>query len=66
MNDMPPFFPIDEPELKIIGAMHRMAEDISYDCDTCQYDDVCSDVESLRAMHQAVQKRKKSIEKGNV
>ena len=44
--------------IKIIGAMNKMAEELSFDCTTCEYNAVCSDVAELRAMRRALKKRK--------
>jgi CO dehydrogenase/acetyl-CoA synthase beta subunit len=52
--------PVSEGVSKLIGAMNKMAEEMSVDCDTCDYSDVCSDVAELRAMRKA-NKRKKVV-----
>lgn len=57
LEDMKPFLPIAENALKIIGAMNKMIEDVSYDCETCEYSDVCEDVEDLRKMRRTLQER---------
>jgi CO dehydrogenase/acetyl-CoA synthase beta subunit len=44
---------ISDNVTKIIGAMNKMAEEMSFDCDTCEYTDVCSDVEELRSMRRS-------------
>jgi CO dehydrogenase/acetyl-CoA synthase beta subunit len=44
--------------VKIIGAMNKMAADLSFDCDTCEYNDVCDDVSELRNMHSKLKKEK--------
>ena len=38
----------------IISAMNKMAENLSFDCDECEYNEVCADVGELRAMHAAM------------
>ncbi len=35
---------------KLIGAMNKMAAEMSFDCGTCDYTDICSEVEDLRNM----------------
>lgn len=40
--------------IQIIGAMNKMAEELSFDCDTCDYSDVCSDVAELRSMRKTM------------
>lgn len=44
---------ISDNVTKIIGAMNKMAEEMSFDCDSCEYTDVCSDVEELRSMRRS-------------
>jgi hypothetical protein len=34
----------------LISAMNKMAEEMSFDCDACEYNEVCGDVEELRSM----------------
>ncbi|MDZ7832446.1 MAG: hypothetical protein U5L07_11900 [Desulfobacterales bacterium] len=50
--------------IKIIGAMNKMAEELSFDCTTCEYNAVCSDVAELRAMRKALKKRKAASHAG--
>ncbi|HNR87658.1 MAG TPA: hypothetical protein PKM65_04920 [Spirochaetota bacterium] len=35
---------------RLIGAMNKMAQEMSFDCGVCDYTDVCSEVEDLRSM----------------
>ncbi|MBP7582700.1 MAG: hypothetical protein KBA61_01620 [Spirochaetes bacterium] len=35
---------------RLIGAMNKMAKEMSFDCGTCDFTDVCSEVEDLRNM----------------
>jgi CO dehydrogenase/acetyl-CoA synthase beta subunit len=48
---------IADEAVKIIGAMNKMAADISFDCDTCEYNEVCDDVAELRSMHTKLKKK---------
>lgn len=41
----------------LISAMNKMAEEMSFDCDTCDYNDVCGDVEELRSMRDSLKNR---------
>lgn len=59
-QDMKPFLPIAENTLRIIGAMNKMIEEVSYDCDTCEYSDVCGEAEELRELRRSLQKRGKT------
>jgi CO dehydrogenase/acetyl-CoA synthase beta subunit len=47
---------IADEAVKIIGAMNKMAADLSFDCDTCEYNEVCDDVSELRNMHAKLKK----------
>jgi CO dehydrogenase/acetyl-CoA synthase beta subunit len=38
---------------RMIGAMHKMAEEEDFDCDTCEYQDVCDDAGELKKMREA-------------
>jgi CO dehydrogenase/acetyl-CoA synthase beta subunit len=42
---------------RLISAMNKMAEELSFDCDTCDYNDVCGDVAELRNMRKAMAKK---------
>ena len=44
---------VSDNVMRIIGAMNKMAEEMSFDCDTCEYTDVCSDVAELRSMRKS-------------
>ena len=39
--------------IKIISAMNKMTGEMSFDCDSCEYNDVCNDVEELRSMRRS-------------
>jgi CO dehydrogenase/acetyl-CoA synthase beta subunit len=60
LKDMQPFMPIADSALRIISAMNKMIEDVSFDCESCEYNDVCSDVQELRAMRKSLEKRKEA------
>lgn len=42
--------PLGEKVTKVIGAMNKMLRELSFDCDTCEYFDVCKEVMELRSM----------------
>jgi CO dehydrogenase/acetyl-CoA synthase beta subunit len=48
---------IADDVFKLISAMNKMAEELSFDCDTCDYNDVCGDVAELRNMRKAMAKK---------
>lgn len=41
---------------RIIRAMNKMVEELSCDCGSCDYSDVCSEVEELRSMRRSIKK----------
>ena len=49
---------ISDDIFRLISAMNKMAEELSFDCDTCDYSDVCGDVAELRSMRKKLQKKK--------
>jgi CO dehydrogenase/acetyl-CoA synthase beta subunit len=44
---------------RVIGAMNKMAREMDFDCDECEYQDVCDDAAELKKMREA-QMRKSS------
>lgn len=42
----------------IIAAMNKMVEEMSFDCGSCDYQDVCDDVSELRQMRNALEQSK--------
>ncbi len=42
--------PPGEKAARLIGAMNRMASELSLDCGSCGFSDVCAEVDGLRAM----------------
>jgi CO dehydrogenase/acetyl-CoA synthase beta subunit len=47
---------VADEAVKIIGAMNKMAAGLSFDCDTCEYNEVCDDVAELRSVHSKLKK----------
>jgi len=47
---------------RIIAAMNKMADEMSFDCDECDYRDVCDDADYLKKMR-TVYRRKTTGEK---
>lgn len=39
---------------RLIGAMNKMAEELSFDCGSCDYTDICGEVEGLRNMRKSL------------
>ncbi len=48
---------VSDDVFKRISAMNKMTEELSFDCDTCDYNDVCGDVAELRAMRNALKNK---------
>jgi hypothetical protein len=40
--------------VQLISAMNKMAGEMSFDCDECEFSEVCTDVEELRSMRDAL------------
>lgn len=43
--------------MQYISAMTKMSEEMNFDCDTCEYQDVCSEAEELQGMRQSLMKK---------
>ncbi len=48
---------VSSKAFRIISAMNKMAEELSCDCGSCDYSDVCSEVEELRSMRRSTNKK---------
>jgi CO dehydrogenase/acetyl-CoA synthase beta subunit len=53
--------PIAESVMTIIAAMNKMATELSFDCDTCEYAEVCDDVAELRSMRHTLKQREAKV-----
>lgn len=51
--------PVASQVEQINNAMTKMMEEMSFDCDECEYSDVCDDVSELRAMHKVMKEKEK-------
>jgi CO dehydrogenase/acetyl-CoA synthase beta subunit len=49
-----------ERVMRYINAMNKMTEELSLDCDSCEYSDVCGEVIELRAMRDSLMKKGKA------
>ncbi|MCX5851602.1 MAG: hypothetical protein NT072_06055 [Deltaproteobacteria bacterium] len=54
---------ITAPAEKIISAMNKMAEEMDFDCERCDYQAVCDDASQLKSMRDSLMK--KAQETGN-
>lgn len=48
---------IVNPAFRLIAAMDKMAVEMDFDCDTCEYNDVCDEAEGLRGMRERAMKK---------
>ena len=48
---------ISDSVMTLLRAMNKMAGEMSFDCDTCEYTDVCADVAELRSMRNMLKKK---------
>jgi CO dehydrogenase/acetyl-CoA synthase beta subunit len=48
---------IVQPAVRFVEAMNKMMDEIDFDCDQCEYEDVCDEADELRGM------RKRAIRK---
>ncbi len=55
-DDVRSLRPIGERAVRLISAMNKMAQELSFDCGTCDYTDVCSEVDALKSMRQSMKK----------
>jgi hypothetical protein len=44
--------------IRILGAMNKMMEEMSFDCTACEYLDVCGDVRALGALREKLIKQR--------
>ncbi len=44
--------------IRILGAMNKMMEEMSFDCSSCEYLDVCGDVRKLGALREKLIKQR--------
>jgi len=42
---------------RIIAAMNKMAQELNFDCETCEYQDVCYEATDLKRMREAYRKK---------
>jgi len=55
---------ITGPAEKIIGAMNKMAEEMDFECDTCDYQSVCDEASELKAMRDKLMRKRKEASHG--
>jgi CO dehydrogenase/acetyl-CoA synthase beta subunit len=47
---------IGERAARLVAAMNKMAQELSFNCDTCEYTDVCGEVDALKSMRQSMKR----------
>ncbi len=52
---------IGERAVRLISAMNKMALELTFDCGTCEFTDVCGDVSELRSMRNALRGKEKAV-----
>lgn len=52
---------VGERAVRLIGAMNKMAQELSFDCGTCDYTDVCGEVSELRTMRDTLRRKEKAL-----
>lgn len=55
---------ITSPAEKIIAAMNKMAEEMDFDCERCDYRPVCDDASQLKSMRDSMMKKAKGNTNG--
>lgn len=53
---------IVNPAVRLIAAMDKMAGEMDFDCDTCEFEDVCDEAEVLKGMREQA---KRKVERGD-
>ena len=60
VNDVMNLKAIGDSVGEITGAMNKMAEEMDFDCDSCEYSPVCDEVSELRNMRNAMKEKTKT------
>jgi hypothetical protein len=55
---------ITSPAEKIIAAMNKMAGEMDFECDSCDYKTVCNDATELKSMRDKLMKKSKEARHG--
>lgn len=48
---------VGDKAMQRIGAMNSMAEELSFDCDECEYQPICDEAGDLRKMHRKLKEK---------
>jgi len=56
---------VGERAVRLISAMNKMAQEMSFDCGTCDFTDVCSEVSELRTMRDSLRGKENALYERN-
>lgn len=59
-KDVAALKPVASQVGQINNAMSKMMAEMSFDCEDCEYSEVCDDVSELRSMHRAMREKEKT------
>lgn len=62
VNEKSPLAPVAEKVQDIIEALLKMYEEMNFDCESCEYNEVCEEVAGLKEIHQRLQKEREGCE----
>ena len=65
VEDVAALRPIAGEAEKIISAMNKMFDELSFDCTSCDYQEVCDDVGELRSMRESLLKKRSGDPSGD-
>jgi len=54
---------IVNPAMRMIAAMDKMASEMDFDCDECEYEDVCDEADILRGMRDRLKEKAQESER---
>ena len=56
VEDIKSFKPVGEKATRIIEAMNKIFDDLEFNCGSCDFKDICEEIDGLRAMHNKTKK----------
>lgn len=63
-DDVKKISEIVNPAFRMIAAMDKMAQELDYDCGSCEYQDVCDEAEEMKAMRERFMKKTQEVGRG--
>jgi hypothetical protein len=55
---------ITSPAERIIAAMNKMAQEMDFECSSCDYQDVCDEAEGLKGMREKLMDKTREAQHG--